>query len=154
MSLASSEIILLHCIVTAVISVCIKKTLNLVNFCVGILIWEMEGNKEHFWHIMLCYFKKGKNTTETHTKQCVQCVGKVLWLIEHVKSGLGSFLVLLTLWPNNSLLWGCLMHWKMFSSTFGLYPPIAVDSQHSQNIQINKVIGENEKCVFYFTEKT
>ena len=28
------------------------------------------------------------------------------------------------------------------------------DSQPTQNIQINKVIGENEKCVFYFTEKT
>ena len=28
------------------------------------------------------------------------------------------------------------------------------DSQHTQNIQINKVIGENVKCVFYFTEKT
>ena len=27
------------------------------------------------------------------------------------------------------------------------------DSQHTENIQINKVIGENEKCVFYFTEK-
>ena len=27
-------------------------------------------------------------------------------------------------------------------------------SQHTQNIQINKVIGENEKCVFYFMEKT
>ena len=24
---------------------------------------------------------------------------------------------------------------------------------HTQNIQINKVIGENEKYVFYFTEK-
>ena len=23
---------------------------------------------------------------------------------------------------NNSLLWGCLMHWKMFSNTPGLYP--------------------------------
>ena len=32
--------------------------------------------------------------------------------------------------------------------------PIAGNSQHTQNIQINKVIGENEKCVFYFTEKT
>ena len=30
----------------------------------------------------------------------------------------------------------------------------AGDSQHTQNIQINKVIGENEKCVFYFMEKT
>ena len=27
------------------------------------------------------------------------------------------------------------------------------DSHHTQNIQINKVIGENEKCVFNFTEK-
>ena len=30
----------------------------------------------------------------------------------------------------------------------------AGDSRHTQNIQINKVIGENEKCVFYFMEKT
>ena len=28
------------------------------------------------------------------------------------------------------------------------------DSQHTQNVQINKVIGENEKCVFYFMEET
>ena len=27
------------------------------------------------------------------------------------------------------------------------------DSQHTQYIQINKVMGENEKCVFYFMEK-
>ena len=27
------------------------------------------------------------------------------------------------------------------------------DSQHTPNIQNNKVIGENEECVFYFTEK-
>ena len=26
-------------------------------------------------------------------------------------------------------------------------------NQHIQNIQINKVTGENEKCVFYFMEK-
>ena len=81
---------------------------------------------------------------------------KLLWLIEWVKSGLWSFLVLLIFWPNNYLLWGCLMHGKTFSSTPGLYPleVIAADSQHSQNIQINKVIGENEKYVFIFTEKT
>ena len=29
----------------------------------------------------------------------------------------------------------------------------AGDSRHTRNIQINEVIGENEKCVFYFTEK-
>ena len=28
-----------------------------------------------------------------------------------------------------------------------------VDNQHTQNIQMNKVIGENEKCVLYFMEK-
>ena len=28
------------------------------------------------------------------------------------------------------------------------------DSQDTQNIQINKVIGEYEKCVLYFMEKT
>ena len=27
------------------------------------------------------------------------------------------------------------------------------DNQHTQNIQINKVIDVNEKCVLYFTEK-
>ena len=30
----------------------------------------------------------------------------------------------------------------------------AGDSRHTQNIQINNVIVENEKCVFYFMEKT
>ena len=30
----------------------------------------MEGNKQHFWHIMLYYFKRGKNTAETQTKIC------------------------------------------------------------------------------------
>ena len=33
-----------------------------------------------------------------------------------------SFLWLLTFWPNNSLPWSCLMHWKMSSSSPGLYP--------------------------------
>ena len=28
------------------------------------------------------------------------------------------------------------------------------DSRHTQNIQINNVIGENEKCVLYFTENS
>ena len=27
------------------------------------------------------------------------------------------------------------------------------DSQHNENIQINKVIGESEKYVIYFTQK-
>ena len=75
--LSSNETILLDYIVTAAISVCIKKkTLSkLMNFCVAILISKVEENIQHFWHVMLYYFKKGKNTTET---RCVQCKEKVL----------------------------------------------------------------------------
>ena len=40
--------ILLDCIVTAVISVCIKNTSKLVSFCVAILILKMEENIQHF----------------------------------------------------------------------------------------------------------
>ena len=75
------------------------------------------------------------------------------WL--NVSNGLQSFLVLWTFWPNNSLLWGCLRHWKTFSSTLGHYPleansrRLATYSKHP-----NPVIGENENCVFYFMKKT
>ena len=31
--------------------------------------------------------------------------------------------------------------------------PIAGDSQPTQNIQINKVTGENEKCVLFYGKK-
>ena len=30
----------------------------------------MEEKKQHFWHIKLYYFKKGKNATEMHKKIC------------------------------------------------------------------------------------
>ena len=51
-----------------------------------------------FWHIMLYYFKKDKNTTETHRKRFVQCMEKVLWLMEHVKSGVQSFMLEISHW--------------------------------------------------------
>ena len=41
-----------------------------MKFCIAILILKMEENKQHFWHIMLYYLKKGKNTTETQKKIC------------------------------------------------------------------------------------
>ena len=82
MSLTSFKTIFLDCIVTAVISACIKKkkVSKLVNFCVAILILKMEDKKQHFWHIMLYYFKKGKNATEMQKMICavVQCMEKVL----------------------------------------------------------------------------
>ena len=68
----SFETILLDCIATVVLSVCILKILSkLVNFCVAILILKMEEDKQHIQHIMLYYFKKGKNATETQKKICV-----------------------------------------------------------------------------------
>ena len=94
-----------------------------MNFCVAALMLKMEENTQYFRPIMHYSFKKGKNATEMQKTKCVQCVEKV---IERVRSGLRSFLVLLTFWPNNSLLWGCLMHWKMFSSTPGLHPLEAI----------------------------
>ena len=33
----------------------------------------MEENMQHFWHIMLYYFKEGKNTTEMQKRICAVC---------------------------------------------------------------------------------
>ena len=41
-----------------------------MNFCVATLTLKVEENRQHFQHIMLCYFKKGKNTTESQKKIC------------------------------------------------------------------------------------
>ena len=64
----------------------------------------MEENRQHFWHIMLYYFKKGKNVTEIQKKICA-VYGEGAVTGRRCQSGLRSFLVLLTFWPNNSLLW-------------------------------------------------
>ena len=52
---------------------------------------------QHFWHIMLYYFKKGKNATEMQ-KRSVQCMEKVLRWTECVKSGLQSFVLKIFCW--------------------------------------------------------
>ena len=41
-----------------------------MNLGEAILILEMEENMQHFWHIVLYYFKKGKNATEMQKKNC------------------------------------------------------------------------------------
>ena len=41
-----------------------------MNSHAAILILKMEENMQHFQCIMLYYLKKGKNTIETHTKNC------------------------------------------------------------------------------------
>ena len=41
-----------------------------MDFCVATLILKMEENTQYFQHIMLYYFKKGKNATEVQKKIC------------------------------------------------------------------------------------
>ena len=99
---------------------------------------------------MLYYFKKGKKA-----KKICAVYGEGAVTGQTCQKWFAKLMVLLTFWPNNPLLWGCFVHWKMVSSSLASAhkKPIAGDSWHTQNIQVNKVIGENEKCVFYFTER-
>ena len=71
----------------------------------------MKENSQHFWHVMLYYFKESKNATEMQKKICaVYGEGAVTdgtcqkWFAKSLA------MVLLPFWPNNSLLWGCLIH--------------------------------------------
>ena len=48
----------------------LRKTSKSVIFCAAILILKVEENTQHFGHIMLCYFKKGKNPTERQKNIC------------------------------------------------------------------------------------
>ena len=41
-----------------------------MNFCVAILTLKMEDDMQHFWHIILYYFKTGKSATATQKKMC------------------------------------------------------------------------------------
>ena len=68
LSLTSLETILLNYIVTAVISACIKKLIKISDFLCSHFNMEDGKNTQHFEHIILYYFKKGKNTTETQNK--------------------------------------------------------------------------------------
>ena len=45
----------------------------MLNFCAAILILKMEEHIQHFQCVMLYYFKKGKDATETHTQKKI-CV--------------------------------------------------------------------------------
>ena len=40
-----------------------------MNLGVAILILKMEGNMQHFQHIILYYFRKGKNAIEMQKKE-------------------------------------------------------------------------------------
>ena len=70
MSLTSFETILLDCILTAVISACIKNLIKIGEFLCGHFNIEDGRKYTTFWHIMFYYFKKGKNSTETQKRLC------------------------------------------------------------------------------------
>ena len=111
---------------------------------VAILILKMEENTQHFWHIMLYCFKKGKNTTETRKKmRAVYGEGAVT---EHVESGLWSFVLEISCW---TMLHGWVDKLKLIAIKRTHWEQSVLyqigDRQHTQNIQINKVIGDNEK---------
>ena len=72
----------LDCIMTAVIAVCSKKK-NLIKigeFLCSHFRTEGGRKKQYFWHIMLYYFKKGKNATETQKDLCGVWRGCCDWL--------------------------------------------------------------------------
>ena len=103
---------------------------------------------------MLYYIKKGKNATEMQEKiSAVYGEGAVTdWTCW---KWFAKFLATIDIWPNNSLLWAVLCIGRCLAAPLACthQQPIVGDGWHTQNIQINIVIGENEKCVFYFTEK-
>ena len=48
----------------------LKKDIKIGEFLCSHFKTEDGNKKQHFRHIMLYYFKKGKNTTETQKKIC------------------------------------------------------------------------------------
>ena len=124
-----------------------KKTSKLVNFCGAILISTMEENKQHLRHIMLHHFKEDKNATETQKKM-------------RAVYGEGART------HQMCQKWSVKFRAEDFSLDNAPWSgrPIEVDSDQTevftennvlprQNIQINKVIGENKIPIFYFTKK-
>ena len=76
-------------------------------------------------------------------------------VIKCVKSGLQSFVLEIS---RETMLYNQVGQLQLIAIKSSLREQstlyYAGESRHTQNIQINKVIGENEKCVFYLTEKT
>ena len=69
----------------------------------------MEEEAQHFWHIMLYYFKKGKNATEIQIKICA-VYREGAMTNRTCQKWFAKFFGTIDIWPNNSSLWGCLVH--------------------------------------------
>ena len=110
---------------------------------------------QHFQCIMLYYFRKGKNTTETQKKVCaVDGEGTVTdrkcqkWFAEFL--GPTDILAKYLCCGAGLCIGRCLA-----APLASIYPLGASSGrcQHTQNIQINTVIGENEKCLLFYGKK-
>ena len=99
-----------------------------MNFCVAILILKMEGKKQHIWHIMLYYFKKGKNATEAHTKNICAVYEEVV----------------VTEWIRQKRVV------KFHARTFSLHPFIWLDRSVEVNSDEIKTLTENnQSCTMW-----
>ena len=126
-----------------------------MDFCVAILIFKKEENTQHFQHVMLYYFKKGKNAAETQEKICaVYGEGAVTdWMCQNWFAKFHA---------GDSSLDGAPQLGRPIEADSDQIETLIENNQHYTmweiaNLlkisKINKIIGENEKCVFYFTEK-
>ena len=104
----------------------------------------MEENMQHVLRIMLYYFKKGRNATETQKiylytvwSRCHDWlnISKVVY-----KFCAGDFLLDDTLWSGKLVEVDSNQIEKLIKNNQHVG-----NSQHTQNIQINKVIGGSEK---------
>ena len=127
----------------------------MVNCYAAILILKIEENMQHFWCIMPYYFKKSKK--QLKCKKYLPVYGEGAVIDRRCQSGLWSFLVQMTFWPNYSLLWGCPIHWKMFSNTPGLYPLEGNRGEIADILKISKSIKllvKIKMCLFLYGKKT
>ena len=111
----------------------------------------MEENIQHFWHIRLYYFKKGKNTTERQKKTCAAYgEGAVTdprcqkWF---AKFRAGDFLLDDAPWLGRPV--------ELDSHQIETLNQHYTTQEIADILKTSKliVIGENEKCIFYFMEK-
>ena len=110
----------------------------------------MEENTQHFWHIMLYYFKKGENSTEMQKKNCV-VYGEGAVTDQMCQKWFAKFCArdfLLDTVPQSNRPVEVDSDQIETLRTINLYTmrEIANKLTMSQN---NKVIGENEKYIFY-----
>ena len=79
----------------------------------------MEENTQHFQHVMLFISRKVKTQLMPKKKKICAVYGEGAVTDRMCQKWFAMFLGTIDILAK-SLLWGCLMHWKMVSSTRGL----------------------------------